>query len=295
MSDQEHISHNRKKKIRKTAMITAIYAFLVIVICFSAYRILIKLFDYRMSAETYRQYAERYTSYWGNTEEASIPVPEELPRTQDLYLSRETKDPDTVYDDGLYPLKTDFDRLLRDNPDVIGWICLPDSKINYPVVIADDNDYYLHRRVDGEYSYGGTIFMDTNCMSDWSSRNSILYGHNMNDGSMFAELIEFKKQETYDRNPYLYLDTPDRRYRLDIFSGFVTDPESEAYRIIFTDEDSFVSWCEDMSEKSLIVTDDCPLPTSRIVTLSTCTYEHEDARYVLMAVLRPVENVRDIS
>ena len=112
----------------------------------------------------------------------------------------------------------------------------------------------------------------------------------MNDGSMFAGLMKYKQQEYSDRNSYMYLTTPGANYRLDVLGGFVSDPEAEIYTAVFTSDASFTAWYEKLLGKSMITTDVRPSPDSRIVTLSTCTYERNDARFVLMLLMRPVLN-----
>ena len=88
----------------------------------------------------------------------------------------------------------DFESLRESGPDIIGWLNLPDTVINYPVTQTDDNEYYLHHLYDGTYNKVGCLFADYENKADFSDRNTIIYGHNMRDGSMFAVLNEYDEQ-----------------------------------------------------------------------------------------------------
>ena len=122
------------------------------------------------------------------------------------------------------PVSVDFEALRQLGGDVIGWICLPDTVINYPVVQGRDNSYYLDHFPDGTSSVGGSIFADCACPSDFSGQNTILYGHNMRDGSMFALIDDYIDPAFCEAHPFFYLNTPTQNYRVDIFAGFTTDP-----------------------------------------------------------------------
>ena len=91
--------------------------------------------------------------------------------------------------------EVDFDQLRQQNEDVTAWLYLPDSVINYPVLQHGDNDYYLTRQIDGSYNKNGSIFMDYRNASDFSDRNTIIYGHHMRTGNMFGKLVNFKKRQ----------------------------------------------------------------------------------------------------
>lgn len=108
---------------------------------------------------------------------------------------------------------------LCDNFDnSVGWICIPETEINYPVMYSGDNDFYLHRAVDGSYLRVGSIFLDYRCNSDFTSRINVLYGHNMSDGSMFADVMKFIDSSYFDSHNYGWLSTPNAVYKIDFFS-----------------------------------------------------------------------------
>lgn len=148
-----------------------------------------------------------------------------------------------------------------------------------------DNDYYLHRLVNGQKNAGGTLFMDCNNEKTFTDDNTIIYGHHMKNGSMFAGLEKYKEQSYYDAHPVLYLLTPEKSYRLVVFAGFVTASDSSVYTLQFPDGDR-QSWIEKALKQSDFQTDVQDAADEPVVTLFTCDYTYEDARYVVLGVLR---------
>lgn len=183
------------------------------------------------------------------------------------------------------PISIDFDLLAQRSDDVIGWLYLPDTAINYPVVQGYDNDYYLDHFLDGSYNVGGSLFADFTCPDDFSGQNTIIYGHNMRDGSMFALVDDYTDQAFYDAHPVMYLNTPQQNYRVDFFAGFTTDPESFVYASAFATEGDYIAY---LNTVRLYSDFSSPVEVSsadRIITLSTCTYSAEDVRFVLFGKL----------
>lgn len=131
------------------------------------------------------------------------------------------------------PMDIDFASLKSVNEDVIGWIyveALPD--INYPIVQGEDNDTYLHMTYEGNYNFAGTIFMDYENKDDFSDCNTLVYGHNMKNGSMFAQLKNFSKNdETYKKSKYFWIFTPEKNYRYEIISAYTTGASSDTYTL----------------------------------------------------------------
>ena len=184
-----------------------------------------------------------------------------------------------------YGISVDFDALMKINQYTAGWLYIPDTKINYPVVQAYDNLAYLRRLFDGTPNTAGCLFMDELCDGDFSEPNSIIYGHNMRNGSMFADLAKYKKQDYFDAHPEGLLLTPDGTYRIVFFSGYVLKVSgADAWRTSFTD-DLYVEWLEEIVERSILDCDIVPETTDRILTLSTCSYEFANARFVLHGII----------
>ena len=174
------------------------------------------------------------------------------------------------------------------NNEVIGWIYSPNTKINYPVVKGVDNDFYLSHTFDGTANANGSIFMDANCDTDLSMHNTILYGHHMNDGSMFASLTDYRQTGYLEAHPVLYYYTPNQNYLLEVFCCFVTGPDSDVYSFNFSSNEEFERYLESWRSRSNFDTDVQVTGDDHIMTLSTCTYEYEDARYVVMCKIVPM-------
>ena len=102
----------------------------------------------------------------------------------------------------------DFSSLQAINPEIIGWINGKGTRIDYPVLQTDNNDYYLRHMYNREYSLNGAIFMDCRCSKDFSDKNTVIYGHNMRNGAMLEDLEKYKEQVFYDSNALMMLYTP---------------------------------------------------------------------------------------
>lgn len=181
-------------------------------------------------------------------------------------------------------LSVDFDTLQSVNPDIQAWLYMSGSSIHYPVLQAEDNSTYLYRLADGSSNAHGSLFIDCRNAGDFSDWNTLIYGHNMKDGSMFGGLKKYRKQAYYDAHPEMTLFTPEKTYRLEIFAAVTTDVSAAVYRVPAAREerDELVQWAQRNSE----IECDVSIGTEdRIVTLSTCTGGDDD-RFVVLAVLR---------
>ena len=192
-------------------------------------------------------------------------------------------------DDGMLP---EFRRLYEANQDLVGWIEIEDTVINYPVVqTPEDPEYYLHRDFDGSDNARGCLFADWKCDVE-NSDNVIIYGHHMNDGSMFASLMEYTSKKYWQEYPEIRFDTLTERRTYEIFAVFRTTASiGQGFRYNqFTDAadqaefDNFVAKC-----KSLSVYDTGIIPEygEKLICLSTCEYTRENGRFVVMGVYRP--------
>lgn len=116
------------------------------------------------------------------------------------------------------PIEVDGKKLKEKNPDYIGWIYVPGTDISYPVVKSSDNQDYVHTNFNRQYSYAGTIFMDSDYKGNYELHNTVLYGHNMNDGSMFAQLKGYFKEEFAKSHPIFWFITPEETRLYRVFS-----------------------------------------------------------------------------
>ena len=194
--------------------------------------------------------------------------------------------PTEEIDNTIWPV-VDFEALKAINPDIAAWIYIEGTNINYPVVQSDDNNYYINRLFNGNYSKVGSIFMDYRNPTDLSGRNTVLYGHNMQDGSMFNQINNYKEQAFFDQHPTALLMTPDKNYRIEFVAGYITDMNSDAWKMEFASDAEFSAWLANALTLSTFTGNQQPAPQDRVVTFSTCTYEFPDARYVLVGILKP--------
>lgn len=194
------------------------------------------------------------------------------------------------------PIAVDFHRLQEMNRDVAGWIYCEGTPINYPVMKGADNDFYLRHSYDGANSRAGSIFVEAANRPGFADANTILYGHHMKDGSMFASLELWADQEFYEEHPVMWLLTPEQDYKVILCSGYTTAANSEAYTI-FTDSGKelgeYLEKCIGKSdfkadESYRIKGEGLGNAVDKSIVLSTCSYVFEDARYVVHGFLVPV-------
>ena len=186
------------------------------------------------------------------------------------------------------PITVDFDALRAINPEIVGWLYCADTPINDPVAYTDNNAYYLKHLYTGEANRSGTLFVDCRCSPDFSDPNTIIYGHHMRSGARFACLVEYGSQEYYEAHPVMYLLTPEQNYRLDVFSGYVSESGSQRFFAASGDEAEFETYLRDIKALSDFDSDAESSGHTRIVTLSTCTYEFDEARYILQALVTEI-------
>ena len=184
------------------------------------------------------------------------------------------------------PITVDFAVLQAQNPDIVGWIYSEGTVINYPILQGEDNQQYLRRLYDGTKSTLGSIFLDFRNLSDFSDLNSLVYGHNIRSGQMFASLSDYRDQAYYEEHPVIWLLTPDKDYRIDLLAGLVVPSDSEVYEI-YSYPEELLEGLEYVCSESTFDPGVVDLEAvERIVTLSTCSYDYNDARYVVIGSLK---------
>jgi len=183
------------------------------------------------------------------------------------------------------PIRVDFDALFAKNRDVVAWLYCPDTPINHPVVQSSDNDYYLRRLLDGSYNSLGTLFMDYRNAKDFSDWNSVIYGHNMKNDAMFGTLPDYTAQSYFQAHPEMFLLTPEQDYLIRLVAGFTIPVNSEVYSTFAPDAAEATRLMERWVGNSDFDSGINPTAEDRLITLSTCSYEYDNARYVLIGIL----------
>lgn len=216
-------------------------------------------------------------------------------QTELIGQPEEADDSDTANRYVEIPASIDFAELTQINGEVIGWIYQPYTGINYPIVQGQDNEYYLNHLINGEKNKYGSVFADARIDCPLSDPETIIYGHNMKDGTMFGSLNSYKKQSYYDANPNFYLYTPDGRiYVLKALGGMTLAADSDFFAVSksggdnrflveqFTNGSTFNASLDAISE-SYRLGDDL-----KLMMLSTCT-GNSLRRYVVLTSMVEVQ------
>lgn len=262
------------------------YKFLKIVLIIFLWGVLIfsgvKIWDigkeYFSGSKSYDDLADQYVSTHSTVPKVVATEPPEP--------LEDTEPTERVWDE-FSPIDVNFDALLKKNSDVVGWLYSEGTVINYPVLQAEDNSFYLNRLLDKTNNVCGSLFLDCWNNSDFSHYQNIIYGHNMKNRSMFGTLSGYKKQSYYDAHPVMYLLTPAQDYKIVLIAGYVVPSVSDSY-LIAENADERDALIQKALEKSTFKADVEILETDRLLTLSTCTSDYQNARYILLGVMREI-------
>lgn len=272
-----------KPKFRK-----ALAALLAVICAVCLGRTALQLVQYRQGDETYAQAQELaglpdlsdlpvvdFTGGSGSVSSSASAdgegeAPEEVPVWQDPY-AQALKD-------------MDFSALRQQNPDVLGWILIPGTRVSYPVVRGTDNSYYLDHTWRGGKNSVGAIFMECRNSSDLSDFNTIIYGHRMNNRSMFGTLSQYKSRSYWQAHPYVYLTDDSGTHRYEIFAAGEVSVDSDVYRLGLRSDSSRQSFLDSCLALSALNTGVTPHTYDKVLTLSTCTGNGHATRWVVQAV-----------
>ena len=261
----------QKKKKKSDVLLTIALIAAIVVFCYAAFNLYHMYTEYNKGTDDYNQIEERaVTERDADSAEVAGPNAQLKP-----------------------PIEVDFDKLKSVNEDVVGWIyvdALPD--ISYPIVKGKDNQTYLHQTYEKNYNFAGTIFVDYENSGDFSDCNTLVYGHNMKNGSMFGHLKKFREDDKlYKQDKYFWILTPERNYRYEIISAYTTGVNSDTYTLFKGPGEEFEKYLETIKGYSEIQTDDTDLTIKdKIVTLSTCT-GNESTRFVVQGKRVDAEDV----
>ena len=248
----------KKKKLSVPLLVTLILC--VALLGFSAFQLVGIYMEYKKGSDEYDALKEF--------------VKAEIPEVE--YNEEEPQEPEETKP------RIDFAELKAINEDVIGWIEIPDTVISYPIVQGDDDVYYLTHTFNDTENSAGSIFMEALSSPDFTDMHTIIYGHNMQNGSMFGELSEYESPSFLVAHPLIFIDTEEGSHAYKIFSCYVTAADSDSYTIGYKADEMYVNFLKKLKERSsydtgVEVTKDDP-----IITLSTCTKSGKD-RYLVHA------------
>jgi sortase B len=198
-------------------------------------------------------------------------------------LAAEVADETVAPDAGMDDLKLNWDALKAINPDIVGWIMIPDTRINYPIVQTGDNDFYLTHLSDKTPSDAGAIFLDSENDPAVAGWNNIIYGHNLLDGSMFAALKSYSDQGFFDSHRTVLLATPEKNYRLEVRAALVCDADDRIRRFGFSDRADFESYVDILLEYAVINEFAEGEVPENLYCLATCTSADYSKRTLILA------------
>lgn len=228
-----------------------------------------------------------------------LAVKEELPYIQAQHKNGEIRNlysdiPDDSKDlsdaeevEGYENREIDFTALQTINPDIIGWIYVPDTPIDYPILQNPYDNYYLSHDAEGSYSEIGSVFMQAAGSRSFTAEHNILYAHNLIDDQMFGALPVYANQGVRDSQPYIYVYLPNRTLQCEIYSAYECADGSETYRITYADSGDFAEWIN-MTVSASNYTSITPKQTDKILTLSTCA-DMGSTRFVVHSIINEME------
>ena len=182
-------------------------------------------------------------------------------------------------------LSVDFDKLKNKNQDVVAWLYSPGTVINYPVLQGSDNNQYLRTTLEGKRQTAGSIFIDYRNDKAFGDYNTIVYGHNMKNKSMFGSLSSYEKQSYYEKHPVMYLATPEKTYEIELIAGFKTTTESEIYTQPSNFEETKALYATAKNKSSFKASSEIQ-EGDRLITLSTCSNGEDNSRYVVVGKIK---------
>ena len=240
------------------------------VLVFSAVKIISYFKQQSDAADAQQEISDNYITPGNSTDDNT----DDTQKDNDKDKTTKTPDEETI--------TVNFDKMVADYPDVVGYIYCANTNLKNPIQYGKGNDYYLTHDSKGNTNNNGSIFVEQVNSGSFSDNNTIIYGHNMKSGMMFADLTKYKDKSYYSSHPYIYIYTPSQNYRLDLYAGFVCEHDDEVYATSLTQDQ-----LKAMAAKSTF-TSNIGTPTGKTVTLSTCSYEFDNARYVVIGALNPI-------
>ena len=259
------MSRKNKVKKKKTVgdhILTIVLIVAICIFCYAAFNLYHIYTEYKKGTDEYNSISEMAVTERDPDQVEEMNQPDEQP---------------------VAPVSVDFDSLRSINEDVIGWIYVEAlDGVSYPVVKGTDNDQYLHLTYEKNYNFAGTIFIDYENKADFSDCNTLVYGHNMKNGTMFGQLKNFSKDDSaYNKSKYFWIFTPEKTYRYEIISAYTTAVNSDTYTLFKGPGQEFVDYMNKIVSYSDVKTTPGELGVDdKIVTLSTCT-GNESTRYVV--------------
>jgi sortase, SrtB family len=253
------------------------------VFIYAGYMLLGEMREYREAEEIYEESRRTFV------------LLETLPDLGDS-TSIGTKTEDELAIERQFPhVQIDFDTLMETNGEIVAWIWVPETNISFPLLKTVDNMKYVHVSYNLQYNSSGAIFMDARNSANFADDNSIVFGHNMKNGTMFGSLKNYREQDYLANHKTIFIFTPEKAFMYEVFAAYETNATSEVYTCMFeTEELSIIGdmvktmengeYLDMIKENTLIDSDIWPEMGERLITLSTCAAEW-NSRFVIHGVL----------
>ncbi len=182
-------------------------------------------------------------------------------------------------------------KLNKMNPDIIAWIEVPGTKIDYPLLKCPTDSYYLHKDLKKKDNILGSIFVQTDTSRDFSDKHTVVYGHNMKDQQMFGSLHQFESRKFWKKHQDLYIYQPEQTIHAIAYSTYDCTDATDTYKTEFTTEKEWGEWLSMTAERSYYDTGITPEVSGQVITLSTCSNRRaRTSRYVVNCVVEEVLN-----
>lgn len=294
MDMNEKQSKKNKRKTISRIIEVILFIIVLIIFLFSLSKVVSITMEYKAGRDEYKELenfveipAEVETAASENVGEqaAELETSESLAETVTA-TENAKKELEIQYSNKFLDIAVDFKSLENINSDFVGWLYIPALSINYPVVLGDDNSFYLTHTFQKAENSAGTLFVDQAVANPFRDYNTIIHGHDMKNGAMFGKLDTFYRDtETYTEDPYFYIYTEEASYKYLIFSYYVTDATSDTYQLPSTEE-AYQNYKNHVAKKAVWQDVEGIPQSAPIVTLSTCygnNYTQE--RFVVHGIL----------
>lgn len=283
-SGHRHLKEGKKKK-----RVPAILVIFSLGFVFCAYKTASILYEDKQSDTSYHELREQIREE---------PTPQPVmrnPHDDENYGNENTENEDTE-SEGIevsvteeYSAKRrhsmDIESLRGTYPEMKAWILAEGTGIDYPIMQTTDNDYYLSHLYDGTSNANGSIFIDYRNTGMITDDNTVIYGHHMQNEAMFQPLMEYKEQDFYDAHPTMMIYTEEGDYLVELICGTIENGDFEFVRFNFDDFNDMNGYVEELKKRSTFESGVSLFPGDKLVSMCTCTYERQNARYMLLGRL----------
>ena len=266
--DERNTEKQQKTKKKGDLLLTLVLIIAIAVFCYAAFNLFHIYTEYKKGTDEYN-HIEQMAVTDRAPDAQEVAGPEAQPKA---------------------PINVDFASLKSVNPDVVGWIYVEAlNHISYPIVQGKDNETYLHQTYEGNYNFAGTLFIDYENSSDFNDCNTLVYGHNMKNQSMFQNLHLFRDKDFFDSHPDVYIYTPEGVLKYTVFASYTYDDRHIMNSFDFKDKKVFEKYLDDIfnvrAMDANIRSDVSVTSDDHIITLETCVGGQTQSRYLVQAVL----------